>query len=136
VIRRGDVALCASCDARRSTLGKGQPATRLPAAPPADLLHWVTQDQRRLRNAEAELAATAPGPPARPHLDSHRSLPRHHHAGRATTLPDPLNATPAGWGQFRVQQPAMATSGWGQIRSERWGQFRLTQPAPARLARG
>jgi hypothetical protein len=57
VVRRGGVALCARCDARRSTLGKGQAATRLPAAPPIDLLDWVTWAQDRLRTAEAELAA-------------------------------------------------------------------------------
>jgi hypothetical protein len=57
VVRRGRVALCASCDAIRSTLGKGHAATQLPAAPPPDLLYWVTQAQARLRAAEAELAA-------------------------------------------------------------------------------
>jgi hypothetical protein len=58
VVRRGRVALCASCDALRSTLGKGQAAAPLPAAPPIDPLHWVTQAQAQLRAAEAELAAT------------------------------------------------------------------------------
>ncbi len=58
VVRRGRVALCASRDALRSTLGKGQAAAQLPAAPPIDPLHWVTQAQAQLRAAEAELAAT------------------------------------------------------------------------------
>ena len=31
---------------------------KLPAAPPIDPLHWVTQAQAQLRAAEAELAAT------------------------------------------------------------------------------
>ena len=57
VVRRGQVALCASCDALRSTLGKGQAATRLPHAQPIDLLDWVTQAQARLRDAQTELAA-------------------------------------------------------------------------------
>ena len=59
VLRRGDVALCASCDARRSSLGTGEPAPPLPPAPPAGLLHWVATAQARLRDAEAELAAAA-----------------------------------------------------------------------------
>jgi hypothetical protein len=58
VVRRGRVALCANCDALRSTLGKGQAAAQLPAVPPTDPLHWVTQAQAQLRAAEAELAAT------------------------------------------------------------------------------
>jgi hypothetical protein len=57
VVRRGRVALCASCDALRSTLGKGQAPARLPAAPPIGPLDWVTQAQAQLRAAEAELAA-------------------------------------------------------------------------------
>ena len=59
VLRRGAVPLCASCDARRSTLGKGQPAAPLPATPPADMLDWVTTARARLAAAEAELAAAA-----------------------------------------------------------------------------
>ena len=58
VVRRGRVALCANCDALRSTLGKGQPAAQLPAAPPIDPLHWVTQARAQLPAAETELAAT------------------------------------------------------------------------------
>ena len=57
-VRPGHVALCASCDALRSTPGKGQPAIQLPAAPPLGPLHWVTPAQAQLRAAEAELAAT------------------------------------------------------------------------------
>src|SRR6266851_6138337 len=59
VLRRGDIALCASCDARRSALGKGQPPAPLPADPPIDLLHWIAEAQAQLRDAEAELAAAA-----------------------------------------------------------------------------
>jgi hypothetical protein len=59
VLCRGGVALCASCDTRRSTLGKGQPAAPLPAAPPDSLLDWITQASARLLSAQAELAAAA-----------------------------------------------------------------------------
>jgi hypothetical protein len=58
IVRRGRVALCASCDALRSTLGKGQAAAQLPAAPPIDPLHRVTQAHAQLRATQAELAAT------------------------------------------------------------------------------
>lgn len=59
VVRRGGVALCASCDACRPALGKGQPATRLPAGPPAGPLERITTARARLRAAEADLAAAA-----------------------------------------------------------------------------
>lgn len=59
VVRRGGIPLCASCDARRSTLGKGQPAAWLPASPPVDPLEWITTARARLRAAEADLAAAA-----------------------------------------------------------------------------
>ena len=55
VLRRGAIPLCASCDARRSTLGKGQPATPVPAA--ASVLDWIGQARTRLAGAEAELTA-------------------------------------------------------------------------------
>jgi len=57
VVCRGRVPLRASCDALRSTLGKGQAAARLPATQTIDLLDWITQAQAQLRGAEAELAA-------------------------------------------------------------------------------
>jgi hypothetical protein len=57
VVRRGTVPLCASCDARRSTLGKGQAAVWLPSPPSADLLAWAAQASARQRAAEAELTA-------------------------------------------------------------------------------
>lgn len=56
-VRRGTTALCASCDALRSTLGKGQPATPIPAAAPASLLDWIGQARTRLASAEAEVTA-------------------------------------------------------------------------------
>jgi hypothetical protein len=56
-VRRGAIALCASCDALRSTLGKGQPATPIPAAAPASVLDWISQARTRLLDAEAEVTA-------------------------------------------------------------------------------
>jgi hypothetical protein len=58
VVRYGPIALCASCDQRRSTLGKGQPPTPLPPAPPVDPLAWIAQARRDLRAAEDTLTAT------------------------------------------------------------------------------
>lgn len=58
VVRRGTVPLCASCDARRSTLGKGQPTTPIPApGTAACLLDWIGQAHARLAGAEAEVTA-------------------------------------------------------------------------------
>jgi hypothetical protein len=57
VVRRGTVPLCASCDAQRSTLGKGQPGTPLPAPAPTSVLDWIGRTHARLAGAEAELAA-------------------------------------------------------------------------------
>ena len=57
-VRRGTVPLCLSCDALRSTLGKGQPATAIPApGAPACLLDWIGQAHARLADAETEVAA-------------------------------------------------------------------------------
>jgi hypothetical protein len=49
VVRRGTIALCASCDAQRSTLGKGQPAIPIPVSAKASVLD-------RLGHARARLA--------------------------------------------------------------------------------
>ncbi|MGI8445694.1 MAG: hypothetical protein ACR2MP_00595 [Streptosporangiaceae bacterium] len=57
ILRRGVVPLCASCDARRSTLGKGQAPVALPPPPPADLLAWAARASARQRDAGAELTA-------------------------------------------------------------------------------
>lgn len=57
VVRRGTVPLCASCDALRSTLGKGQPSTPIPAPAPARVLDWVGQAHARVLDTEAELTA-------------------------------------------------------------------------------
>jgi hypothetical protein len=56
-IRLGAVALCGSCDAARSTLGKGQTPVRLPPGPAVDVLGWVATAHQQGRAAEATLAA-------------------------------------------------------------------------------
>ena len=55
-IRFGAVALCASCNAARSTLGKGQTAVPLPPGPGLDILGWVTTAHQQATAAEATLA--------------------------------------------------------------------------------
>lgn len=59
VVRYGEVALCADCDTRRSTLGKASTARPLPPSSPIDVLDWLTQAERHLRQTHTELAAAA-----------------------------------------------------------------------------
>ena len=56
-IRYGAVALCPSCNAARSTLGKGQTPVPLPAGPGFDVLGWVATAHQQADAAEATLAA-------------------------------------------------------------------------------
>lgn len=56
-LRYGAVALCPSCNAARSTLGKGQAPVRLPAGPVFDVLGWIASAQQQADAAEATLAA-------------------------------------------------------------------------------
>ena len=56
-IRLGNVALCPSCNAARSTLGKGQTPIPLPPGPDLDVLGWVTNAHRQAGAAEATLTA-------------------------------------------------------------------------------
>ena len=56
-IRLGALALCPSCNAARSTLGKGQTPVRLPPGPALDVLGWVTTAHQQAAAAEATLAA-------------------------------------------------------------------------------
>ena len=56
-IRLDDVALCASCNAARSTLGKGQTPVPLPPGPVVDVLGWVATAHQQVSAAEATLAA-------------------------------------------------------------------------------
>ena len=56
-IQLGAVALCASCNAARSTLGKGQAPVPLPATAAFDVLSWVATAHQQANTAEATLAA-------------------------------------------------------------------------------
>ena len=56
-VRYGAVALCPSCNAARSTLGKGQTPVPLPAGPGFDVLGWVASAHQQAGAAEATLAA-------------------------------------------------------------------------------
>jgi hypothetical protein len=55
-IRLGDVALCASCNKARSTLGKGQTPIPIPPGPAFDVLSWVATAHQQAGAAEATLA--------------------------------------------------------------------------------
>jgi hypothetical protein len=56
-LRYGAVALCPSCNAARSTLGKGQAPVRLSAGRAFDVLGWVASAHQQAGAAEATLAA-------------------------------------------------------------------------------
>jgi len=56
-VRFGTVALCTTCQAARSTLGKGQPPVALPAGPAFDVLHWVTTAHDHAAAADRALTA-------------------------------------------------------------------------------
>lgn len=56
-VRYGTVPLCTSCQARRSTLGKGQAAVPLPAGLPVDVLGWVAAAADHAAAADRALTA-------------------------------------------------------------------------------
>jgi hypothetical protein len=56
-VQLGAVALCTSCNAARSTLGKGQVPVPLPAGQEFDVLGWVATAHQQANAAEATLAA-------------------------------------------------------------------------------
>jgi len=56
-IQLGTVALCESCNAARSTLGKGQTPVQLRPGSPFDVLSWVATAHQQANAAEATLAA-------------------------------------------------------------------------------
>ena len=56
-IQLGAVALCASCNALRSTLGKGQSPIPLKDGPAFDVLGWVATAHQQTHAAEATLTA-------------------------------------------------------------------------------
>ena len=53
----GTVALCPSCQAHRSTVGKGELPVALPAGPAFDVLAWVATAHEQANAAERTLAA-------------------------------------------------------------------------------
>jgi len=53
----GTIALCPSCQARRSSLGKGQPPRPLATSPQLDVLAWITTAHEQTENAERHLTA-------------------------------------------------------------------------------
>lgn len=57
VVRYGPVALCPSCAAQRSTVGKGQAPVALAAGPALEVLDWVAAAQQQITTAERTLAA-------------------------------------------------------------------------------
>ena len=56
-VRLGAVVLGASCNATRSTLGKGQTPVPLTSGPSFDVLAWVATAHQQAGTAEANLAA-------------------------------------------------------------------------------
>jgi hypothetical protein len=57
VVAVGPVALCGSCAAARSTLGKGTAAVPLPPGPPVDVLDWLAGAAQTAALASRHLAA-------------------------------------------------------------------------------
>jgi hypothetical protein len=60
-VRYGTLALCPSCHARRSTVGKGQRAVLLPPGPDVDVLGWIAIAHEHTLAAERALAAAVTG---------------------------------------------------------------------------
>lgn len=56
-VRYGKIALCPSCRAMRSTIGKEQSAIALPTAPALDVLDWVRAAHQQAAAADRTLAA-------------------------------------------------------------------------------
>jgi hypothetical protein len=56
-VRLGPVALCGSCAAARSTLGKGIAPQPLPPGPAIDVLDWVADAEASIRQARRGLHA-------------------------------------------------------------------------------
>jgi len=56
-VQLGAVALCPSCNAARSSLGKGQAPVPLPAGPAFDVLGWVATAHQQANAAQATLSS-------------------------------------------------------------------------------
>lgn len=63
-VRYGTLTLCSSCNARRSSAGKGQRAVPMPAVPPVDVLDWIATAHQQAIEAENH-----------PHRRDHPSTP-------------------------------------------------------------
>jgi len=57
VVRYDAMALCATCQLTRSTVGKGKVAIALPAAPALDVLDWIGAAQQQAAIAQRTLTA-------------------------------------------------------------------------------
>lgn len=66
-VMAGNIPLCGSCAAARSTLGKAGPLVPLPPGPPPDVLAWITQAHAAAGDAEQHLAAAVTRARARGH---------------------------------------------------------------------
>jgi len=91
-VQLGAIMLCASCNAARSTLGKGQPPVPLPTGPTFDVLGWVATAHQQARAADATLPPPSPEP-AKPGHPGRRLEPNsashakaHNNASRAHRL--------------------------------------------------
>ena len=60
VVRYDTIALCATCQLTRSTLGKGKVTIALPAAPALDVLDWIGAAQQQAAIAQRTLTAAVP----------------------------------------------------------------------------
>lgn len=69
--RYGTIPLCPACALQRSTLGKGQIPTPLPATPPMDVLAWITNAQHAAHQANQHLAAAVTRARAQGHTWTH-----------------------------------------------------------------
>ena len=83
-VRYGQIALCASCDQRRSTAGKGTPPVRLPDP---HILLQVTAARDDCQQATAALHDTvASARPGRSPVEHRSCDPRRHPPGRPAAL--------------------------------------------------
>jgi len=56
-VELGPLALCESCAARRSSVGKGQSSVALPAGPQVDVLTWIGAAHEHANAADRTLSA-------------------------------------------------------------------------------
>jgi hypothetical protein len=56
-VRYGDIALCSSCAAARSSVGKATTPMPLPPAPQVDVLGWIADAHAAVTESQRQLAA-------------------------------------------------------------------------------